>query len=55
MVSESDQEKQTSTVINTSNRVVEYRTYERFCHADAISFPDSDEFNGFIKYEIAEN
>lgn len=41
-----------STVIKPYNCVVECRTCARLCPADAISFPDADVFNAFIKEKL---
>jgi len=42
-----------STVVNPYNCVVECRTCARLCPADAISFPDANEFSDFIKGKLA--
>ena len=48
-----DETTQKSTVINPYNCVVECRTCARLCPAEAISFPDANEFSDFIKEKLA--
>lgn len=48
-----DEPSQKSTVVNPYNCVVECRTCARLCPADAISFPDVNEFSMFIKEKLA--
>jgi NAD-dependent dihydropyrimidine dehydrogenase PreA subunit len=47
-----DEVAQKFTVVNPYNCVVECRTCARLCPADAISFPDANKFNDFIKEKL---
>ena len=48
-----DETNQKSVVVNPYNCVVECRTCARLCPAEAISFPDAEGFNAFIKGKLA--
>ena len=48
-----DEVAQKSTVVNKYNCVVECRSCARLCPADAISFPDVNDFGAYIKEELA--
>jgi NAD-dependent dihydropyrimidine dehydrogenase PreA subunit len=48
-----DGSSQKTRVMNPYNCVVECRTCARLCPAEAISFPDANEFSDFIKGKLA--
>lgn len=49
-----NEETQKSTVVNPYNCVVECRTCAKLCPAEAINFPDANEFSIFIKDKLAK-
>lgn len=48
-----DEETVKSSVMNPYNCVVECRTCAKLCPAEAISFPDANVFNEYIKEKLA--